>query len=102
MNLGKAERREAKTDKEKAEVSEEKASRLFPEARIFGEGTFQSATGDQVMTLYVDLSGQVGTAGLCLVKATEPQYEIARWFSMFLPGNVSRKCFGLFPSLTHE
>lgn len=76
MNLGKAERREAETDKEKAEVSEEKASRLFPEARIFGEGTFQSATGDQVMTLYVDLSGQVGTgAGLCLVKATEPQYE---------------------------
>ena len=27
--------------------------------------------------MYVDLSGKVERSGLCLVKATEPQYELA-------------------------
>ena len=59
-------------------MSEEKNGRLFPDARMVGEGTFQTGQGDQVQTIYVDLAGQVETAGLCLVKATEPQYELEK------------------------
>ena len=45
---------------------------------MVGEGTFLGGQGDQVQTIYVDLSGQVKTTGLCLVKATEPQYELEK------------------------
>ena len=64
------------TDDEKPEVSEEKGGQVFPEARIVSEGTFKSPQGDQVQTIYVDLSDKIDTAKLCVVKATEPQNEL--------------------------
>ena len=56
-------------------MSEEKGGRMFPRARIVSEGTFKSPQGDQVQTIYVDLLGEIDTAKLCVVKATEPQNE---------------------------
>ena len=40
-------------------------------------GSFLTPQGNNVQTVYVDLSGEVETKGLCLVKATEPQYDLA-------------------------
>ena len=56
-------------------MSEEKDGRMFPKARIVSEGTFKSPQGDQVQTIYVDLSGEIDTTKLCVVKGTEPQNE---------------------------
>ena len=50
---------------------------MFPQARIASEGSFLTPQGNNVQTTYVDLSGEVEAKGLCLVKATEPQYELA-------------------------
>ena len=54
-----------------------KGKSLFPDARIALEGGFRTPQGSYVQTIYVDLSGEVEQNGLCLVKATEPQYELA-------------------------
>ena len=50
---------------------------MFPQARIAPEGAFLTPQGNYVQTVYVDLSGEVHTKGLCLVKATEPPYDLA-------------------------
>ena len=50
---------------------------MFPKARIVGEGSFLTPQGNNVQTTYVDLSGEVETKSLCLVKATVPRYELA-------------------------
>ena len=50
---------------------------MFPQARIASEGAFRTPQGNYVQTMYVDLSGDVDAKGLCLVKATEPQYSLA-------------------------
>ena len=50
---------------------------VFPEMRIAPEGAFLTPQGNYVQTVYVDLSGEVKADRLCLVKATEPQYDLA-------------------------
>ena len=50
---------------------------MFPQTRIAHGGTFLTPQGNNVLTVYVDLSGEVEEKGLCLVKATEPQYDLA-------------------------
>ena len=50
---------------------------MFPQARIASGGAFLTPQGNNVQTVYVDLSGEVEAKGLCLVKATEPQYDLA-------------------------
>ena len=50
---------------------------MFPQTRIAHGGTFLTPQGNNVLTMYVDLSGEVEEKGLCLVKATEPQYDLA-------------------------
>ena len=50
---------------------------MFPQARICHEGSFLTPQGNQVLTTYVDLSGEVEVKGLCLVKATEPRHNLA-------------------------
>jgi hypothetical protein len=51
---------------------------VFPQARLVSEGVFLTPQGSQVNTVYVDLSGAVEPKRLCLVKATEPQYDLGR------------------------
>ena len=41
------------------------------------EGTSLTPQGNNVWTMYIDLSGEVEAKGLRLVKAAEPQYELA-------------------------
>ena len=50
---------------------------MFPQAKIAFGGAFLTPQGNNVQTVYVDLSGEVEAKGLCLVKATEPQYDLA-------------------------
>ena len=50
---------------------------MFPQARIVPEGAFLTPQGNCVQTVYLDLSGKVEAKGLCLVKATEPHYDLA-------------------------
>ena len=50
---------------------------MFPQARIVLGGVFLTPQGNNVQTVYVDLSGEVEAKGLCLVKATKPQYDLA-------------------------
>ena len=45
--------------------------------RIATEGAFLTPQGNYVQTVYVDLLGEVEAERLCLVKATEPQYDLA-------------------------
>ena len=50
---------------------------MFPQARIASGGVFLTPQGNNVQTVYVDLSGEVEEKGLCLVKATKPQHDLA-------------------------
>ena len=50
---------------------------VFREARNIPEGSFLTPRGDQIQTVYVDLSGEVERRGLCLVEATKPQHSLA-------------------------
>ena len=58
-------------------MATEQRQSVFPQARIASGGSLLTPQGNNVHTVYVDLSGEVETKGLCLVKATEPQYDLA-------------------------
>ena len=58
-------------------MATEQRQSMFPQTRIAHGGTFLTPQGNNVLTVYVDLSGEVEEKGLCLVKATEPQYDLA-------------------------
>ncbi len=49
----------------------------FPNALIVSEGAFVTPQGDQVQSVYVDLAGDLRRNTLCLVKASEPQFNLA-------------------------
>ena len=59
------------TEKEK-----EKSQKMFPDIFILGEGTFLTPQNTMVQTVYVDLSGKLQRNTACLVKASEPQYDL--------------------------
>ena len=59
------------------ELATEQPQSLFPHARVRLEGTFLTPQGNNVHTVYADLSGNVEAKSLCLVKGTEAQYELA-------------------------
>ena len=58
-------------------MATEQRQSLFPHARVGLEGTFLTPQGNNVQTVYIDLSGKVETKGLCLLKGTEAQYDLA-------------------------
>ena len=62
---------------DRTELATEQRQSVFPQARIASGGAFLTPQGTNVQTVYVDLSGEVEAKGLCLVKATEPQYDLA-------------------------
>ena len=49
---------------------------LFPDASIRTEGGFVTPQGDYVQINYADLSGRIDVNGLCLVKASEPNFNL--------------------------
>lgn len=49
----------------------------FHNAEIRHEGTFVTPQGDQVLSVYVDLSGRLRTDSLCIVKASEPKFALS-------------------------
>ena len=58
-------------------MATEQRQSVFPDARVGCLNSFMTPQGNNVQTVYVDLSGKVEAKGLCLVKATEPQYDLA-------------------------
>ena len=64
-------------------ATEERQS-MFPNARIRTESWLLSPQGSGVWTNYVDLSGEDSPRRLCLVKAAEPQFELANASSIRL------------------
>ncbi len=57
-------------------MAEQDDQSAFPDAQILSEGFFKTQQGSLVHTNYVDLSGTLPLDGLCLAKATEPQFEL--------------------------
>ena len=58
-------------------MSEQQNQSSFPDAVMLAEGYFAGPRGCMVHTDYVDLSGRLTPDGLCLAKATEPQFELS-------------------------
>ena len=50
---------------------------MFPNALMVGEGAFITPQNTVVSTVYVHLSGKLQGNTACLVKASEPQYDLA-------------------------
>ncbi len=48
----------------------------FANARMESEGSFATAQGSMVQTIYVDLTGELSREALCLAKASEPQFDL--------------------------
>ena len=64
-------------ERDRTELATEQRQSVFPDARVGCLNSFTTPQGNNVHAVYVDLSGKVETKGLCLVKATEPQYDLA-------------------------
>ena len=62
---------------DRTELATEQRQSLFPHARVGHGGTFLTPQGNNVQTVYIDLSGKVEAKGLCLVKGTEAEYDLA-------------------------
>ena len=58
-------------------MAEEKTRASFHNSRTMHEGTFVTPQGDQVLAVYVDLTGELLTRPVCLAKASEPQFSLA-------------------------
>ena len=67
-NCKKCKRREKVTEKKRI---------LFPNAVMRTEGGCVTPQGDYVQIHFADLSGQIDINGLCLVKASEPEFNLA-------------------------
>ncbi len=61
----------------------------FDNARMLGEGSFTTPQGNVVHTYYVDLAGKQLPEGLCLVKISEPQFDLRTADSVRLPAQAS-------------
>ena len=57
-----------------AALAHQAAAASSPHPATISGGSLLTPQGNNVHTVYVDLSGEVETKGLCLVKATEPQW----------------------------
>ena len=57
-------------------TTEQTSRSTFANARILGEGSFTTPQANVVQTIYVDLAGKLPPEALCLVKVSEPQFDL--------------------------
>ena len=57
-------------------TTEQTSQSTFANARILGEGSFTTPQANVVQTIYVDLAGKLPPEVLCLVKVSEPQFDL--------------------------
>ena len=57
-------------------TTEQTSRSTFANAQMLNEGGFTTPQGDLVQTIYVDLAGTLPPAALCLVKASEPRFDL--------------------------
>ena len=57
-------------------TTESTSQPAFDNARMLGEGSFTTPQGNVVHTYYIDLAGKQLPEGLCLVKVSEPQFDL--------------------------